>query len=58
MAVQKPALKMPPITWQELTIITNAIAQSHKDEYCFMRSSFHAVLQKLCRVVQLIVHGS
>lgn len=44
-----PALKMPPITSQELTIVTKAIILSHKNEFCFMKSSFYKTLQMLCR---------
>lgn len=47
---QTPALKMPPITSQELTVIASAIMLSHKNECCFMRSSFTGTLQMLCRV--------
>jgi hypothetical protein len=33
---QTPALNIPPITSQELSVIAIAIAQSHNKEYCFM----------------------
>ena len=40
-AVQKPALKIPPITSHELTVIASAIIQSHNVEYCFMSLFFY-----------------
>jgi hypothetical protein len=46
---QTPALKIPPITLQELTVIANPKMQSHKDAYFFMSSSFTSLIQKLCR---------
>jgi hypothetical protein len=47
-----PALKMPPITSQELRVTAIANAQSHKEAYCFMSALFPFVMQKLCRTKQ------
>jgi len=46
-AVQKPALKIPPITSQELSVKTKAIADSHKDEYFFMITFFSSIAKAL-----------
>ena len=51
MAVQKPALKMPPTISQELSAIVDTITSNHKIVQCFIRSSFRELVQKLCRFV-------
>jgi hypothetical protein len=45
-----PALKMPPITSHELSVIAMARAESHNEEIFFMSLTFlGGVMQKLCR---------
>jgi hypothetical protein len=46
MAVQKPALKIPPTISQELSVVQIANAKSHKVEYCFMSPSFSGIVAK------------
>ena len=50
MPTQTPALKIPPTTRQLSKLITNAIAKSPNNEYCFMSSSFCGIMQKVCRL--------
>jgi hypothetical protein len=40
MAVQKPALNIPPTTSQELKLTINAIAIIHTDVICFIAHLF------------------
>lgn len=46
-AVQNPALKIPPITSQEDKVITNAIAQSQTVENFFIKSIFYTYAKAL-----------
>src|SRR6476469_2530645 len=47
MAVQKPALKISPITWHDLKVIAIANIQSPSKEYFFMSSFFYSYAKPL-----------